>query len=243
VGFLKIRQLPECYNMDVSSTLGVILLIVTSHAQIEPGHPTGLWLEEFSVPYHLFTEAGYEVVVASPQGGAAPVDPRSMPDKPDAEEKEAIEKLKHTLPLDQLAERKFDGVFFAGGHGTMFDFPKHKEVQNIVSKAIQTNQPLALVCHGPAALVGATQANGDPAVKGRDVTGFTNEEEYAVELADEMPFLLETRLQDQGARFISVQKFRPNVVVDGNLITGQNPPSSEGTAKALMERIQAGKAE
>jgi len=215
-----------------------MLLVVTSHAQLDTGHPTGLWLEEFSVPYHTFTEAGYEVVVASPQGGEAPVDPRSMPENPDAEEQEALEKLKSTLPLSEVMHRSYDGVFFAGGHGTMFDFPTDPNVQTVVSNAVRTHQPLALVCHGPAALVGATDADGRPAVQGRQVTGFTNEEEVAVELADDMPFLLETRLQDQGAQFVSVKKFQPNVVVDGNLITGQNPPSSKGTAEALLERIK-----
>jgi putative intracellular protease/amidase len=217
----------------------MILLIVTSHGQIEPGHPTGLWLEEFSVPYHLFVDAGYEVVVASPKGGKAPVDPRSMPETPDAEEREALGRLEKTLPLEAVMDQPFEGVFFAGGHGTMFDFPSDPNVQTLVSRAIRADQPLALVCHGPAALVGATDAEGEPVVKGRKVTGFTNEEEIAVELEDDMPFLLETRLQDQGARFVSMKKFQAHVVVDGNLITGQNPPSSHGAAEALLKRIQS----
>jgi putative intracellular protease/amidase len=223
----------------MEASLGLILLVVTSHAQIEPGHPTGLWLEEFSVPYHAFTEAGYDVVVASPEGGPAPVDPRSMPENPDAEEKAALEKLRNTLPLAEVKDRDYVGVFFAGGHGTMFDFPSNPDVQAVVSASMRSNQPLALVCHGPAALVGATDADGAPVARGRQITGFTNEEEYAVELADDMPFLLETRLQDQGARFVSVKKFQPNVVIDGNLVTGQNPASSHGAAEALMERIRS----
>jgi putative intracellular protease/amidase len=220
------------------SSLGLILLIVTSHAQIEPGHPTGLWLEEFSVPYAAFTEAGYEVVVASPQGGSAPVDPRSMPESPDAHEAKALKALESTLPLKEVLDRDYAGIFFAGGHGTMFDFPVDPSVQQVVSQAIRQDRPLALVCHGPAALVGATDASGTPVANGRQVTGFTNEEEDAVNLTEAVPFLLETRLQDQGARFVSVKKFQPHVVVDGNLITGQNPASSAGTAQALLQRIQ-----
>lgn len=227
--------------MNTVSTLGFILLIVTSHSQIEPSHPTGLWLEEFAVPYEIFTEAGYTVVVASPKGGAAPIDPRSLPKNPTAEEKKALAVLKETIPLDKVGDKTFDGVFFAGGHGTMFDFPKDKNVQAIVSKAIQKDQPLALVCHGPAALVGATDAKGKPAAKGRKVTGFTNEEEDAVALTDKMPFLLESKLKKQGATFVGGKKFESHVVVDGNLITGQNPPSSKGTAEALLKSIEAAK--
>jgi putative intracellular protease/amidase len=164
-----------------------------------------------------------------------------MPETPNMEEKAALAKLKTTLPLSEVADQPYAGIFFAGGHGTMFDFPTDSTVQSVVSEAVREDLPLALVCHGPAALVGASLSNGDPVAKGRQVTGFTNEEEVAVELDDEMPFLLETRLKEQGAAFIGAEKFTAHVVVDGNLITGQNPPSSQGAAEALMQRIKASK--
>jgi putative intracellular protease/amidase len=222
----------------IQSTLGIILIIVTSHGNIDPEHPTGLWLEEFAVPYEVFTEAGYEVVVASPKGGEAPVDPRSLPEKPSEAELKAMKILKTTVPLKQIPNQPYEGVFFSGGHGTMFDFPDNPEIQKILRTKLEEGKPVALVCHGPAALAGATGSDGEPLVKGRTVTAFTNEEEHAVELADEMPFLLETRLQKEGARFVSVKKFQANVVEDGNLITGQNPTSSRKTAEALLKQLQ-----
>jgi len=222
----------------INEILGVIVLIVTSHGEMDNGKPTGLWLEEFAVPYEVFTDAGYDVIVASPQGGSAPIDPRSLPENPTESEQRAIDLLKNTLPLSELPPEKIDAVFFAGGHGTMFDFPKDVEVQQIVEKAFQEKTPIGLVCHGPAALVGARDANGTPVASGRNLTGFTNSEEAAVQLTEEMPFLLETKLKDQGATFTGSANFQPHVVVDGHLVTGQNPPSSKPTAEALLEVIR-----
>jgi len=223
--------------MEPSHTLGLILLVVTGHGHIDPDHPTGLWLEEFAVPYEVFTEAGYEVVVASPDGGEAPVDPRSMPESPSKQEQHALDVLETTAPLSEAKDRKYDAVFFAGGHGTMFDFPTDDAVRAVVEAAFETRRPIGLVCHGPAALTGAKTADGEPVARGRTLTGFTNEEEQAVGLVEEMPFLLETRLKEQGARFVSVKTFEENVVVDGNLVTGQNPPSSRKTAQKLLEAL------
>ena len=223
--------------MEPAQTLGIILMIVTSHGRIDPQHPTGLWLEEFAVPHEVFTEAGYEVIVASPEGGKAPVDPRSLPEDPTGAERKALRLLDSTEKLDAVLLEKAGGVFFSGGHGTMFDFPTHPEVKQVVEQAFEAGTPIALVCHGPAALVGA-ELDGEPVVRGRKVTGFTNQEEEAVNLTDEMPFLLEDRLKEQGATFVGAPNFQENVVTDGNLVTGQNPASSRATAKALLERIQ-----
>lgn len=224
--------------MQMIEVLGIILMIVTSSGEMENGKPTGLWLEEFAVPYEVFTEAGYEVVVASTKGGQAPVDPRSMPDKPTEAEKNALKLLENTIALENLPKVQMDAVFFAGGHGTMFDFPKHPEVQKIVSNAFEINLPIGLVCHGPAALVGATTEKGEPVAKGRKVTGFTNSEEAAVNLTDDMPFLLEDTLKEQGAEFSSADNFKPHIVVDRNLVTGQNPPSSKPAAEALLKLLK-----
>lgn len=215
-----------------------VLVVVTSHDQIAEGEPTGLWLEEFAVPYARFLEEGYAVTVASPKGGKAPVDPRSTEgeEKPDAKALAALEK---TVKLDGLALDDYDAVFFPGGHGTMFDLPESTTVQKAVAHFIGKDQPAAFVCHGPAALVGATLPDGTSVVKGRKVTGFTDAEERAVKLDDKMPFLLETKLKELGGTFAGADNWQEHVVVDGNLITGQNPASSGKSADALIARLKA----
>ncbi|MDF3128127.1 type 1 glutamine amidotransferase domain-containing protein [Kiritimatiellaeota bacterium B1221] len=223
--------------MQVIQYLGVILMIVTSHGEMDNGKPTGLWLEEFAVPYEQFTEAGYRVIVASPQGGKTPVDPRSMTENLSDRDKQALKVLEDTVALGEL-EAEYQAVFFSGGHGTMFDFPKDKNVSAVVEEAFEKDLPIALVCHGPAALVAATLNDGSPAVKGRKLTGFTNSEEEAVKLTEEMPFLLEDKLIEQGASFSSKENFKPHVVTDGNLVTGQNPASSKPAAAALLKLLQ-----
>jgi putative intracellular protease/amidase len=201
------------------------------------GEPTGLWLEEFAVPYRMFRAAGHEVTVASPKGGAAPVDPRSREsgDKPD---REALDVLRSTRPLSEVELDAFDAVFFPGGHGTMFDLPSSSTVQETVEHFITAGQPSAFVCHGPAALVGASLPDGTSVVKGRNITGFSNEEERAVELDGKMPFLLETRLKELGGQFAAKPNFQDHVVVDGMLVTGQNPASSASTARALLQLLK-----
>jgi len=213
-----------------------ILMVVTSHDRIDDTHPTGLWLEEFAIPYEIFTAAGHEVAVASTKGGTTPIDPRSLADR----EKFAPETLAALQSTDALASMNlsgYDAVFFPGGHGTMYDLPADINVAKAVTHFLEGQQPIALVCHGPAALVGATLADGTPAASGRKVTGFTNDEEKAVELDDVMPFLLETKLREQGATFIGASNFVAHVVVDGNLITGQNPASSADAAQALLKQL------
>ena len=214
-----------------------VLMVVTSHDRIDENHPTGLWLEEFATPYELFRAEGYAVTVASPKGGAAPVDPRSLADE-SRFKPETLGALKSTAALAAIPLKDFDAVFFPGGHGTMYDLPNDPHVATTVTHFITQNRPLALVCHGPAALVGATLPDGSPAVKGRKVTAFTDAEERAVELDDEMPFLLETKLREQGGSFVGADNFVEHVVVDGNLVTGQNPASSEATARALIRLLQ-----
>lgn len=215
-----------------------ILMVVTSHDRIDEAHPTGLWLEEFATPYEMFLSAGYQVTVASTRGGTAPLDPRSLGDR-DKYQASTVETLERTIPLAELALDEFAAVFFPGGHGTMYDLPVDKKVGEAVVHFLTRQQPVALVCHGPAALVGATLPDGTAAVAGRRVTAFTNEEERAVELDDDMPFLLESKLIEQGANFAGAENFIEHVVVDGNLITGQNPASSAAAAHALLQQLAA----
>lgn len=216
-----------------------ILMVVTNHDRIDAEHPTGLWFEEFAVPYQLFREQGYSVTVASPKGGQTPLDPRSVPDAEQAEAyAEALQVLKETQPLSSVSVENYDAIFFPGGHGTMYDLPS-PEVAQIVSQFAEAQKVVAAVCHGPAALVEAKRSDGTPLVQGRQVTGFTNAEEQAVQLDQLMPFLLESRLRELGAEFVAASNWSDNVVVDGNLITGQNPQSSGSAAKAVIEALVA----
>lgn len=216
----------------------MVLMVMTSCSEMENGEPTGLWLEEFSVPYDLFIRSGCEVTLASPGGGRVPVDARSLADETKPENAdEALELLESTVKLSEIDPEKWDAVFFPGGHGTMFDLPQSEETQDLIRSFVESGKPTALVCHGPAALVQVTGSEGKPLVQGKKVTGFTNEEEAAVNLTEQMPFLLESRLKELGGIFSSGGLFQAHVVVDGNLITGQNPPSSAGAARQLIQLL------
>jgi putative intracellular protease/amidase len=215
-----------------------ILIIVTSFSEIAPGEPTGLWLEEFAVPYMEFKSKGYHINVASIEGGKAPIDPRSTPS---AEQKEAwadaIEALGETLSVASIKAADYDAVFMPGGHGTMFDFPSSEDLHKVLRDFAQQNKVIAAMCHGPASLVGVTMDDGRPLVSGRAITSFTNEEEAAAGFTKKMPFLLENRLRALGANFVEEPNWADHVQVDGKLITGQNPQSSKSTALAVINAL------
>jgi len=215
-----------------------ILIIVTSHGRLDDKHPTGIWLEEFALPYRKFREAGLAVTVASPLGGASPIDPRSLPDP--AGEKQwdkALARLQQTALLADIDPEDFAAVFLPGGHGTMFDLPHNKELQRLLEIFAKTKRVIAAVCHGPAGLVNIRGDDGIPLVAGRVLTAFTNAEESAVGLDALMPFLLETRLREAGARFVTAPPWQDHVEVDDNLVTGQNPQSSLSTALAVLRLL------
>ena len=215
-----------------------ILMIVTSHSQIDANHPTGLWLEEAAVPYLEFKSNGADVVLASVQGGQAPIDPRSKPDQPQADQwAEVINALKATPAIGEFSASEFDALFLPGGHGTMFDMPANQELQRLIREFADADKIIAAVCHGPAALVGVALSDNRPLVAGMRLTAFTDEEERAVELDAYMPFLLETKLRELGARFITQPMWSDHVEQDGNLITGQNPQSSASIARAVIKRL------
>lgn len=215
-----------------------ILMVVTSHDRIDDDHPTGLWFEEFAVPYSLFQQQGYRVTVASPRGGAVPIDPRSEPKERDAADvRAALDALADTARLDAVSEKQYDAVFFPGGHGTMYDLPDNPDVSRLVGRFADEGKVLASVCHGPACFVGAKRKDGTPVVKGKRLTAFTNAEESAVELDKFMPFLLESRLRDLGARFETADNWADHVVVDGHIVTGQNPQSSGSAAREVIKLL------
>ncbi|MFP4616278.1 MAG: type 1 glutamine amidotransferase domain-containing protein [Thiohalospira sp.] len=212
-----------------------ILMVVTSHDRIDEEHATGLWYEEFAVPYRLFRDQGAEVVVASPRGGPAPIDPRSAPE--DTSGDEAWPVIQATQPLAEVAQEDFDAIFLPGGHGTMFDFPENQELIGIIERMNADNKVISGVCHGPAALVHANGPDGRPIVEGHTLTAFTNGEEEAVQLKALMPFLLESRLREAGGKVVAADNWEDHVEVDGNLITGQNPQSSRHAAQRVMEAL------
>lgn len=215
-----------------------VLIIVTSFSEIAAGEPTGLWLEEFAVPYIEFKRKGFGVSVASVQGGKAPIDPRSNPTSEQKETwAEAIQSLDNTAPVASIKAADFDAVFIPGGHGTMFDFPNSKNLHKALRDFAEQDKVIAAMCHGPASLVGVTLEDGTPLLAGRTLTSFTNDEEAAAGIIDKMPFLLETRLRKLGAKFVEKPNWSDHVQVDGKLITGQNPQSSKSTALAVINAL------
>lgn len=213
-----------------------VLMVVTSHGEITPEHPTGIWLSEFAEPYVLFQEAGYDITVASIQGGAAPIDPRSL-QRATEEFAAATKRLEATVPLREVDLQGFDAIFLPGGHGTMYDLPTSKVLAAALVSLYESGRVIAAVCHGPAGLLGATLPDGSPLVKGKRVTGFTNEEEKAAGLDTLMPFLLEDRLKELGATFVGAPMWSDHIEQDGLLITGQNPQSSVSAAKAVIAAL------
>jgi len=216
-----------------------VLMVVTSADRMSDGEPSGLWLEEFAVPYLKFKEAGFAVTVASPKGGAAPVDPRSLKDAAQVKAwTEAARALKETVPLSRVGAEKYDAIFLPGGHGTMFDFPGNRHLKELLQQFATDNRVIGAVCHGPAGLVGAINRNGKPLVAGKTITAFTDQEEKAISLDRKMPFLLESKLRSEGARFVVGEKWASHVEVDGKLVTGQNPASSGAAAEAVIKLLR-----
>ncbi|WP_100374235.1 type 1 glutamine amidotransferase domain-containing protein [Bacillus sp. FJAT-45037] len=215
-----------------------ILMVVTNHTTITSNQKTGLWLEEFAVPYNLFKERGHTVHVTSISGGDVPLDPNSLEgaDKPEWTEAKAL--LNDTKKLTGEFTSEYDAIFLPGGHGTMFDFPDNEILLSVIQTLAEENKIIAAVCHGPAGLVNVTYKDGTPLVKGKKVNGFTDEEEKEMQLEEQMPFMLEETLRERGGEFVSGDKWTAFSVRDGNLITGQNPMSSESTALKVIEALE-----
>ncbi|MFQ3544972.1 type 1 glutamine amidotransferase domain-containing protein [Halobacillus rhizosphaerae] len=214
-----------------------ILMVVTNHEKINDDTPTGLWLSEFGEAYNEFKKQGYQVTVASPLGGQAPVDPGSVSEDEPQEILNTKSQLENTLKTSEVAAKDFDAIFLPGGHGTMFDLPKDEKLQELLRDFYETDKPVAAVCHGPSGLVGATLSNGEPLVAGKRVNAFTDLEEKDTTLDQYMPFLLETKIRDLGATFVAAPNWSVHVEVDGNLITGQNPQSTVAVAQEFIKKL------
>jgi putative intracellular protease/amidase len=223
-----------------------ILFVLTSNDSLgSTGHKTGFWIEEFASPYYLLTDKGYSVTLASPKGGQPPIDPNSAAenaatastnrfDKDEATKK----KLANTLKLADVNQNDFDAVFYPGGHGVLWDLVEDKKSISLIESFYNEGKPVAFVCHAPAVLKNVKGKDGKPLVNNKKVTGFTNEEEAAVQLTDIVPFLLEEMLKDNGGIYSKIGDWQPYAVEDGLLITGQNPASSEKVAELLAKKLQ-----
>ncbi len=242
-------HLPAKLKKDIDYTIfkmappaGRILMILTSHGKMgNSDKKTGYYLSELSHPYKVFSEAGFVVDISSVNGGKSVLDPSSL-DLDDPSNKSLLEndfvkhQLENTVKLSEVNLDLYDAIFFVGGHGTMFDFPDDPSVKNLIAVMHEQKGVIAAVCHGPAALLNVKLSDGSYFVKGKRLTGFSNREESAVKLEAFMPFALQTKLIEQGASFSQANKpFDGNCVVDGLLVTGQNPASAEAVAKAVVK--------
>jgi putative intracellular protease/amidase len=217
-----------------------MLMVVTSHSELPNGHKTGLWLEEYAVPYNAFVDAGFDVVTASPKGGEAPIDPRSFDDaKAKTTYAKALEQVMQTTRLADVNPKEFDAIFFPGGHGPMFDLAKDSRVKEFLRYFVEAGKVHGAVCHGPAAFVGATTSSGESIVAGKRLTAFTDPEEREVQLDKAVPFLLEDKLREEGAQFEEAPMWSDHVVTDGLLVTGQNPQSSASAARAVIAAMHS----
>jgi putative intracellular protease/amidase len=222
-----------------------VLIVLTSHDTLgDTGQKTGFWLEEFASPYYCLKDAGVQVTLASPNGGQPPIDPKSseIDSQTDAtrrfdEDLPAQQELANTARLAEMKVEDFDAVFYPGGHGPLWDL--HSDIDSIalIEGFIAAGKPVAAVCHAPAVLLNAKGQNGEPLVKGKNVTGFSNTEEAAVGLTDVVPYLLEDQLVKMGGDYQKVEDWHPLALVDGLIITGQNPGSSQVVAEALVKSI------
>jgi putative intracellular protease/amidase len=219
-----------------------IVMVLTSHDQLgNTGRKTGFWLEEFAAPYFVFRDAGVELTLASPNGGQPPVDPKSdLPENQTAamvrfkKDERAQKELSQTVKLADVKAEDFDTVFYVGGHGPMWDLAESPISIALIESFYNSGKPVALVCHSPGVLR-HVKYQGEPLVKGKRVTGFTNGEEEAVQLTKVVPFLVEDELMRLGAIFEKLRNWQPHFVVDGRLVTGQNPASSTTAAQALLK--------
>jgi putative intracellular protease/amidase len=223
-----------------------VLIVLTSHEDLgNTGKKTGFWLEEFAAPYYALRDAGAELTLASPKGGQPPLDPKSSDPTAQTEathrfdaDAAARAELAATKRLADVDVSAFDAVFYPGGHGPLWDLAEDPVSIALIEKTIAAGKPVAAVCHAPGVLRHVKGADGKALVAGKSVTGFSNAEEEAVGLTQVVPFLVEDMLKAEGGRYTKAADWQPHVAIDGLLITGQNPASSEPVAEALLAALR-----
>jgi len=224
-------------------------MVLTSHDKLgDTGKKTGFWLEEFTAPYYAFKDAGVEITLATPMGGQPPLDPKS--DDPSSQTastrrfkadtpSQAV--LARTRKLAEVAAGDYDAVFYPGGHGPLWDLAEDASSIALIEGMLKAGKPVAAVCHAPGVLRHCKTPSGDPVVRSKAVTGFSDTEEEAVGLTQIVPFLVEDTLKQLGGNYSKGPDWAPHVVIDGLLITGQNPASSEPAARALLAKLKVPK--
>ena len=223
-----------------------ILFVTTSHDKIgDTGKATGVWLEEIAAPYYVFKDAGAELSIASPNGGPVPLDPKSQSIivatrsvKRFLNDEQAKNFLLDSALLDEMNATDFDVVFLPGGHGPLWDLAENKSLKKLLESFNRDNKIIGAVCHGVVGLLSLQNESGEPLIKGKQLTCFSNSEEESAGLSKIVPFLLETELVARGALFSKVANYVSHVVADGNIITGQNPASSEDTANKMKAQAR-----
>lgn len=222
-----------------------VLFVVTSHDQLgNTGEKTGFWTEELAAPYYELLDQGIEITIATPKGGQPPIDPKSEDPSAATEDTKRFDKdtelqskLKNTLKLADINQADYDAVFYPGGHGPLWDLATDKNSIALIESFYTNNKSVGFVCHAPAVLKDV-KVNGEFLVKGKKVTGFSNEEEEAVGLTEVVPFLLEDALKQNGATYSKAENWQPYAVEDGLLITGQNPASSKLVAQKILNQLK-----
>ncbi|MGV3765005.1 MAG: type 1 glutamine amidotransferase domain-containing protein [Chitinophagaceae bacterium] len=218
-----------------------ILFVVTSHdTKGSTGEKTGYYLGEVSHPWEVLADAGYEIDFLSPKGGNPPVDGFDLSDpvnKKFWEDSVYHEKITNTLTPEKVNPEAYAAIFYAGGHGAVWDLPSNDAIANIAAQIYENNGLVAAVCHGPAGIVNVKLSNGEYLVSGKKVNGFTNEEEELVKLTNVVPFLMEDKLKERGGKYEKSAPWQPHVTVDGRLITGQNPQSAKGVGEAMKKAL------
>lgn len=232
----------QAQNKNSENMEKKILFVVTSHSKKgDTGQPTGYYLGEVTHPWEVLHKAGYEIDFVSPQGGTPPVDGFNLEDPANKafwENREYRNKIENSLKPGEVNPRDYSAVFFAGGHGTMWDFADHTGLAKITAGIYENGGVVAAVCHGPAGLVNVKLSNGKYLVDGKKINAFSNEEETAVKLDKVVPFLLENKLIERGAKFEKSGLWQPHVTVDRRVITGQNPQSARGVGEAMLEELK-----
>lgn len=251
------QQEPQGQQQQQNVNSTKVLIVVTSHNVLgKTGYPTGLWLPEMTHPYYALKNAGFNIVVGSPKGGNTPIDPYSIPSNPQGTNRDdpITEKflsspndaslLNNTVPLANINPQDYSAVVFPGGNGGTYDFPWNSDVNRIASTIYEQGGIVAAVCHGPAAILNATLSDGSYLIKGKKVTGFSNEEEAITEILigskNVVPIFLENELPKRGAIFEKTYVHEPLVVISGEsgrLITGQNPESAMNVGEKVVEML------
>ncbi|MGY3052247.1 putative intracellular protease/amidase [Pedobacter sp. UYEF25] len=223
-----------------------VLFVITSHDKLgDTGKKTGFWVEEFASPYYKFQDSGYEITVATPKGGQAPIDPSSEAKSAQTSATERYYKdqkvqeiIANTHKLSEMKVSDFDAVFYPGGHGPLWDLANDEDSAKLILDFYNSGKIVGAVCHAPGVFKNVKFENGDSFVKGKNVTGFSNTEEEAVQLTNVVPFLVETELKNLGGHYSKTDDWGVHVVEDGLLITGQNPASSESVAERIISRLK-----